>query len=229
MADQVAPPPYEEPIELSQRRSEGRKVQVIYCPPRKLSLVKLGFRTSAVVNSLVLLGLSIGITAFGDRNLGPIIWYGVMCGIGLIWSISDLCCYFSRKGRRSAHPGAAVTLDLLLWMPLLAISCVQVYIPGNGGYYDESDGYGSKSLSIWMATAAFGFIQFGLHFILFVIACYETNRRRAYEREPVTFVEMGPNGSILYPPANFKVVQVYQNDKLYNLQLADCQTYETRV
>ncbi|KAF5027455.1 hypothetical protein F66182_445 [Fusarium sp. NRRL 66182] len=153
LVDQVVPPPpYDaSPIELSQPQSEGRPIKVIYCPSRRMSLAKLRLRVCAVLNTIVVMGLAIGVAR--DQSL-PVIWFGVVCGAGLLWNIADIRCYFSRHGKRSAHPGASVAFDLLLWMPLLSMSCVQSQIVMYG--LEEE---GSQFLSLWIANTAFGFIQ----------------------------------------------------------------------
>ncbi|KAF4333332.1 hypothetical protein FBEOM_12845 [Fusarium beomiforme] len=138
----------------------------------------------------------------------------VCCIVGLgltamIWDIAEFATRFGRKWEAGIHPGAHVAISLLIWLGAAVVGGLESTF---SAYYDEfdyldqdceydsdehryvctsSDKVSSKR-PLFVALSVFTCLIWLWHFILFVGACIDTQKRNAAMRRPVTMVFGGP-------------------------------------
>jgi len=100
-------------------------------------------------------------------------WIGMgFCIVAIMWNGAEFITLAVRKLRKGGiHPGAHVALDLILWLGLLSAGIVEI------------------ALDFWVAASislcTLLFLNAILHFVLFVWACVDTNRRNKKPKDKV--------------------------------------------
>ncbi|KAF5541846.1 hypothetical protein FMEXI_7770 [Fusarium mexicanum] len=129
--------------------------------------------------------------------------------VATIWDIAELATRFGRKWKAGIHPGAHVAISLFIWLGAAIVGGLESTF---SAYYNEfdyldedceynssqgryictsSDKVGSKR-TLFIALSVFTCLVWLWHFILFVGACIDTQKRNAAMRRPVTMVFGGP-------------------------------------
>ncbi|KAF1812879.1 hypothetical protein P152DRAFT_329197 [Eremomyces bilateralis CBS 781.70] len=89
--------------------------------------------------------------------------------LSIIWNVAEFITQCVNG--RGIHPGAHVGLDLIIWGGLLSAALIQLLVD----YEDLFD--------LTIGAAAIKIILTIIHFILFVWACVDTDRRRKHKRQ----------------------------------------------
>ncbi|CAG7937253.1 unnamed protein product [Penicillium nalgiovense] len=130
------------------------------------SMPRLGLRAFAVVLAVIIMSLFGAL--FGNTG-----WvYYIVVGIPGIWSLVNLALIVFK---RPVHPGAHIALDFVFTIVLLFFGIVSL-IAEQVSLYGESSVHSS-----WhMAVAAFALMVINglLHFVHFVLGCYDVHKRR---------------------------------------------------
>ncbi|KAL2129891.1 hypothetical protein VTI74DRAFT_7166 [Chaetomium olivicolor] len=183
-----------------------------YVSPPGTWKTKAGLRGSSLVCLVVVAGL-LGSLATNDRlsvTLTVVVLVPPLVAV-FIWNVAELICILKRGGNRGIHPGAIVAIDLIIW---LGWGLVDLYLIGSGittrarymiedysgydGYRyrydpskvnDEDKTLEQEVVAKGQAMVAFATLLVIFHFVLFVMACYETNIRN---RMPRTVYVMQP-------------------------------------
>ncbi|KAJ4252947.1 hypothetical protein NW762_010856 [Fusarium torreyae] len=128
--------------------------------------------------------------------------------VAMIWDIAEFATRFGRKWKAGIHPGAHVALSLLIWLGAAVVGGIESTISAAYSWddLDEScsydpdartydcnttDTYSSKR-PLFIALSVFTCLVWLWHFVLFVGACIDTQKRNAAMRRPVTMVFGGP-------------------------------------
>ncbi|CAM1506543.1 Fc.00g061840.m01.CDS01 [Cosmosporella sp. VM-42] len=171
----------------------------VYTSPKGMWASKLSLRIVSMIFSIVLIGISTSMSSDG-YDITPIVLMVPPAALALLWDFSESICLCVRGGHRGIHPGACVGLDLIIWLGFAIISILFGLFGYASYWYHEAyryDYYGndySSSLTLNRADIAFGAVLTLIHFALFVIACYETNKRN---RKPQVIYVQAPNGMVM--------------------------------
>ncbi|KAF9770338.1 hypothetical protein IL306_012149 [Fusarium sp. DS 682] len=129
--------------------------------------------------------------------------------VAMIWDIAEFATRFGRKWKAGIHPGAHVAISLLIWLSAAIVGGLESTFSAyysDFGYLDEDCEYDpderryvctssdkvSSKRSLFVALSVFTCLIWLWHFILFVGACIDTQKRNAAMRRPVTMVFGGP-------------------------------------
>ncbi|KAK3316804.1 hypothetical protein B0H66DRAFT_592929 [Apodospora peruviana] len=170
-------------------------------PPKHISppgmwASKLTLRIISLVFCIALIGLGGSLASTGIVSVLPFAIMGPPVFAALIWDIAEGICILARGGHRGIHPGANVGVDLLLWLALTActvilwligiassflyVYCDSYYDYDYNYYRDDCDNLGynlNELIGKGRAILGLAAVLTILHFVTFVIACYETNLR----------------------------------------------------
>ncbi|CAJ0550253.1 Ff.00g101830.m01.CDS01 [Fusarium sp. VM40] len=129
--------------------------------------------------------------------------------VAMIWSIAEILTRFGRKWKAGIHPGAHVAVSLLIWLGAAVVGGLESTLSSyysSFDYLDEDCEYDpdvrryvctssdkvSSKRALFVALSVFTCLVWLWHFILFVGACIDTQKRNAAMRKPVTMVFGGP-------------------------------------
>ncbi|CAN8101991.1 unnamed protein product [Discula destructiva] len=179
-------------------------------PSKPFSVGKLTLACCNFVFALIVLGLSIGIITTGSFDLIGVIIAAALAIVSLIWQIAEFITLAVRRSiHRPIHPGAHVGVHLVLWVLALIVAlfcfftlaysldytvdsqCTSGYYSYEAGssyvycdYYSfASEAQAHRYFSMFEALTAFCVLMLASHFVLFVLACVETDRRRKHGRK----------------------------------------------
>ncbi|KAM7194180.1 hypothetical protein V8F20_008100, partial [Naviculisporaceae sp. PSN 640] len=163
-----------------------------YTSPKGMWVSKLILRIFSVILCITLAALG---GAMANSHIVDAVVFIVMgppVFAALAWDIAEGICILARGGHRGIHPGACVGVDLILWLGLIACTVILglIGVGTNGflyyyssSYYDSYDFY-DYDMGLYSDMITKGRAMLGLascliivHFVLFVLACYETNVR----------------------------------------------------
>ncbi|KAM0343379.1 hypothetical protein ACHAPU_008557 [Fusarium lateritium] len=184
-----------------------------WTPPRVAEakgwmITKLALHGISIVTCIIGLGLTgalrsvetLGLIALGAC---PIFVFA------LAWSIAEIATRFARKWKAGIHPGAHVAVSLLIWLGAAVVGGLESTLSSyysSFDYLDEDCEYDSNvrryvctsndnvssKRTLFIALSVFTCLVWLWHFILFVGACIDTQKRNAAMRKPVTMVFGGP-------------------------------------
>lgn len=160
--------------------------------------------------------------------------------MSIIWQLAEHITLAVRKSWRSIHPGAHVGVHLILWvLAIFVVLGLSVSLAGeldnytvdpdciedsdySGGYYSSygqtycyyntfpSQAAANKYFRMLEALTVFSVFLLIAHFTLFILACFETDRRRKFEktRQVVYLVaSQGPvDGRTYYTPLPYQAL-----------------------
>lgn len=143
-----------------------------------------------------------------------------VASVSLLWQIAEFITLCVRRKYMGIHPGAHVGVHLILWLAcvvLIGIGGTVVYYDIDdyenrdsyyySSYYDDDDPASIHSFfRMEQAELAFSVLLLIGHFVLFILACIETDRRnKATRGMPRTVYVVGPpppgHASVYYAPA----------------------------
>ncbi|WYZ35314.1 hypothetical protein EsH8_I_001590 [Colletotrichum jinshuiense] len=146
---------------------------------------------------------------------------GIPAVVAAVWNISEFVTTYARGGRQGIHPGAHVSLHLLLWLFFMIAIIVEGIIVFRRGRPDFGWQFGQGVFALQNAVLAITAILFLDHSFLLVRACVETyqrNTRPTLYLAPINAPVPIPAGSYApypYPPRheNAQLAGVYIADK----------------
>ncbi|KAK4152168.1 hypothetical protein C8A00DRAFT_44719 [Chaetomidium leptoderma] len=181
-----------------------------YVSPPGTWKTKLALRAASLVCVVVIAGLGGSLATTSRVHLGLMMAVLVPALIvTFVWDLAECFCILKRGGNRGIHPGAIVAIDLFAWMGwgLLDLFIAALGVASRPHYVIDDynnyplNGYDTPEVSDedaqlerdvmgkGRALVAFTTLTAVLHFVIFVIACYETNKRN---RIPRTVYVMQP-------------------------------------
>lgn len=186
-----------------------------YKPSHAFSLAKLGLGGLNMIFAIVAFGLGLSFVLGPSRynsHTGAFLLV-VLAAISFLWQAAEfLTRLLRRRTHRPLHPGAHVGVHLCLWVLLvlctysmawgLRRSLAQYTVVGPASrvgadpyLYDlwwdrfASEGEAARFFARLRAAVAFAALLALAHFVLFVLACVETDRRRKWgRRQQVVYV-----------------------------------------
>ncbi|KAL2265063.1 hypothetical protein VTJ83DRAFT_7573 [Remersonia thermophila] len=193
---------------------------------RPMWVTKFIFRVLQLILSATVIGQTGAMYSQGA-------WYGlqVVCiipvtGLSTGWALAEGIALLARDGHRGIHPGANVAIDLVIWLAVIpAITLVYIVnpmYPGWGTYdyyeakYNSSYRYNKAADGLGLAALILEGFLGAFHFVTFVIACVETNRRNSRARIVVVsnnglVPQYVPVAAVVYPSQYQPVIyQSYQ-------------------
>ncbi|KAJ5251939.1 hypothetical protein N7489_002349 [Penicillium chrysogenum] len=133
------------------------------------SMPRLGLRGFAVVLAVIIMSL-LG-ALFGNTG-----WvYYIVVGIPGIWSLANLALIVFK---RPVHPGAHIALDFIFTIVLLFFGIISLLAEQVSSLYGSSLHSSHSSWSMTVAAFALMVINGLLHFVHFVLGCYDVHKRR---------------------------------------------------
>ncbi|KAL1841529.1 hypothetical protein VTJ49DRAFT_6958 [Mycothermus thermophilus] len=219
---------------------------VPYVSPRGMWVTKFIFRVLQFTFSIIVIGLTGSMYSQRAWSILEVVCIFPVVGLSAAWALAEGIAILVRGGHRGIHPGANVALDLLIWLGIVpAITLPYIanpMYPGWGTYdsyrarYYSNYTYNPAADGIGMAALVLmGFIG-AFHFITFVIACIETDRRNS--QTPVVLVSnngFAPQYPALatvvyssqYPPVAYQSYQPQpQPQPQYDVPQLPPQTYQ---
>ncbi|KAK4235108.1 hypothetical protein C8A03DRAFT_18098 [Achaetomium macrosporum] len=184
-----------------------------YVSPPGTWRTKLALRAASVLFLIIIAGVGGSLSATPRVEMMAIMLLILVPALlaTFIWDIAEAICIWKREGNRGIHPGAIVAVDLFCW---LGWAVVDLFLGASGlasrpryliedysGYDDYHYTYDPSKVTpedaqlekdiIGKGRALVAFTSFTMivHFVLFVIGCYETNIRN---RMPRTVYVMQP-------------------------------------
>ncbi|KAF4449569.1 hypothetical protein F53441_7135 [Fusarium austroafricanum] len=129
--------------------------------------------------------------------------------VAMIWDIAEIATRFGRKWKAGIHPGAHVAMSLFIWLAASVVGGIESTLSfywSDFDYLDESCEYDRREgryvctntgkvaskHALFVALSVFTCLVWLWHFILFVGACIDTQKRNAAMKRPVTMVFGGP-------------------------------------
>ncbi|KAK3305273.1 uncharacterized protein B0T15DRAFT_531800 [Chaetomium strumarium] len=190
-----------------------------YVSPPGTWRTKLALRAASVLFLIIIAGVGGSLAATPRVEMTAVMLLVLVPALlaTFIWDAAEAICIWKREGNRGIHPGAVVAIDLFCW---LGWAVVDLFLVASGvtsrpryliedysGYDDYRYTYDPSKVTpedaqlekdiMGKGEALVAFVSLTLivHFVLFVIACYETNIRN---RMPRTVYVMQP---IYGPPS----------------------------
>ncbi|KAK4184199.1 hypothetical protein QBC35DRAFT_65653 [Podospora australis] len=195
--------------------------------PPGIWITKLLFRGVQIIFSIAMLGVMGAIVSVGVWSGFAYVLVAPATVVSICWALAEGICIIARRGRRGIHPGANVALDLLLWLGFVATTVsVWLLLDVTGWYYYDYYGssYGGSLYSPYSssryrytyitsnelrdlkekttALLGLGGTLTVLHFVTFVIACYETNVRNRKPHTTIIVQQQPYQGMAMGYPAN---------------------------
>ncbi|KAK4213164.1 hypothetical protein QBC37DRAFT_483223 [Rhypophila decipiens] len=178
-----------------------------YTSPKGMWVTKLILRIFSIIFCITLAALG---GAMANTHIVDAIIFLIMgppVFAALAWDITEGICILARGGHRGIHPGACVGVDLILWLGLTACTTLLGILGVGSGffayyydYYDSlyfDDAYGDGGVyndlvNKGRAVLGLGATLILIHFVLFVMACYETNERNRLPATTYVVYTTGP-------------------------------------
>ncbi|KAF5020161.1 hypothetical protein F66182_7801 [Fusarium sp. NRRL 66182] len=208
----------QDPRTYGQPFSPYQQQQPAYAPPQQpwtpprvaeskaWMITKLTLHGLDILTCIIGLGLTIALTRVGLLGLVALGACPLFV-VALVWDIAELITRKVRKFEAGIHPGAHVAISLLIWLGAGALGGLEStlsaytfdYLDRDCEYDSEeqtyecttTDKYTSKR-AMFIALSVMTCMVWLWHFILFIGACIDTQKRNAAMKRPVTMVFGGP-------------------------------------
>ncbi|KAI5920305.1 hypothetical protein F4810DRAFT_440499 [Camillea tinctor] len=166
----------------------------------KWDVAKIVLRSLSLFTAFVITCFVIGFNFAGSRYVTANTSFGISIAT-LCWDAAEFIVVCARRSRaRGIKPAAHVGVDLVLWLGAVTTLALQsVFIEYRTGYfYEIQDGGEDDAYGPWFAVDITHLVMLGvlalLHFILFVRACVEVDRRKKDRRVQALILAMQKQG-----------------------------------
>ncbi|KAK1995667.1 hypothetical protein LX36DRAFT_724880 [Colletotrichum falcatum] len=146
---------------------DGRKATLYNRP---WHIAKVAIRGCNIAFSTIIISIALHMLLIDALPASVVLLFEAIPGaVAIFWDVSELITICARGGRKGIHPGAHVGLHLIFWMYFTTIAVIMTLLRG----YSSDWPFATEE----HAALAFTYLLTLNHFILFVRACVETNKR----------------------------------------------------